>query len=164
MAIDWKALTKDKKVLAAAGVGGGLGLYVYVKRKRQAGAGGATTADTGQPVAGAVGDSGAVDAYNNLQSELENLQGQITALYGGAPLPTAQQAVAPPTPTSAGFALHRIGTLGGTYNLRDIARRFAPNPSSPNSVEAELRRLVAANPALKGKTSLPGGFALKVPG
>ncbi len=159
MAFDWKALTKDKKVWAFGAAGAGLGLYVYLKRKQT---GGATT-DTGQPVAGAVGDSGAVDAYNNLQSELENLQGQITALYGGAPLPTAQQAVAPPTPTAPGYALHRIGTLGGTYTLRDIARRFAPNPASPDSVEAELRRLVAANPALRGKTSLPGGFALKVP-
>jgi hypothetical protein len=101
VAVDVRAFFRDKKVWAAAAAGGGLGLYVYLKRKQQMGAGGVDVT-TGQPITPGVADSSAVDAYNNLQGELENLQGQITALYGGAPLPTAQQAVAPkPSPTPA---------------------------------------------------------------
>jgi hypothetical protein len=95
VAINWRGLVKDKKLLAAGGAGAGLGLLVYMRRKQQAG--GAAGVETGQPLQPGTADSGAVDAYNNLQSELENLQGQITALYGGAPLPSAQQAVAPTT-------------------------------------------------------------------
>jgi hypothetical protein len=122
VAFNWRGLVKDKKLLAFGGAGAGLGLLVYLRRKRQAGAGAGV--DTGQPVQPGTADSGAVDAYNNLQSELENLQGQITALYGGAPLPTAQQGVAPkpkpgpgPTPapksTQRYVSTSRLGGSGG---------------------------------------------------
>lgn len=74
------------------------------------------------------------------------------------------------TPTATGGAtaaakveLHRIGVVGQSYGLRDIAKRYAPDPNNPNSVEAMLRRIVNANPDLKGKTKVPGGYALKVP-
>ncbi len=169
MAVDVRRFLKDRKVWLAGAAGSGIGLYVYLRRRRRQMGAGATT-ETGQPInpaTGAAADSGAVDAYNNLQGELENLQGQITALYGGAPLPTAQQAVAPTTPSPKTgtwtMQLHRIGVVGKTYNLRDIARRFASNPSSADSVEAELHRIVQANPSLKGRTTLPGGFALQTP-
>jgi len=63
-------------------------------------------------------------------------------------------------------ALHRVGKVGQTLNLRDLAKRFAKEhweTENPDSVELMLRGIVDLNPSLKGKTSVPGGFALKVP-
>lgn len=64
--------------------------------------------------------------------------------------------------SSGGYTVHRIGRVGGTYNMRSQAQRFSPN-KSPDAVESFLRRMVELNPALRGRTTIPGGFALKVP-
>jgi hypothetical protein len=166
VAFDLRKLVKDKRVLAAAGAGGGLGLLVYLKRRKAgAASGGGGGADaTGQTIAPATLGNAGVDAYNNLQSGLEDLQGQINALG----VTNAQQAVSPTSPAAqvqaaTKYSTRRIGQVGKTYSLRSIAQRFAPIPGSANSVEAELRALVALNPGLRGRTALPGGYALKVP-
>lgn len=69
----------------------------------------------------------------------------------------------PVTRPSIRNELHRIGRVGQTYGLRDVARRYAPVPSNPDSVEAMLRRIVGANPQLRGRTTVPGGYPLIVP-
>ncbi len=163
------AWLKDKWLWGAAGVGGAAGLLVYLRRRS---AGGQMTpeqaAASGQTIQPPAFSDAGVGAYQNLQNEFESLQSNLDTFAsqlqdvqaGLAPSSPAQQAAANRT---FSLQLHRIGRVGTTYNLRDIARRYAPNPASANSVEAELRRIVAANPALKGRTTLPGGFALKVP-
>lgn len=157
---------RDKRVWAFGGAGAGLGLLVYLKRRQNAQNNQDVTGQTIQPTSI---DSAGVDAYNQLQSGLEQLQGEIEALQGGAPLPSPQQAVSPTHHgtqlhrASRGAELHRIGRLGGTYNLRAVAAKYARNPTSPASVESELRRIVQANPSLRGKTTVKGGFPLRVP-
>lgn len=61
-----------------------------------------------------------------------------------------------------GHSLRRVGRVGTPVSLRDTAARFAPS-QHPDAIESTLRRIVALNPALKGKRTIPGGFALKVP-
>lgn len=58
--------------------------------------------------------------------------------------------------------LHRYGVVGHTYTLRSVASRFAPS-TNPDAVEVMLRRIIAANPDLAGRTTLPGGYLLRVP-
>jgi hypothetical protein len=64
------------------------------------------------------------------------------------------------------LALHRVGKVGQTLNLRVQAKRFAKKyfkSDKPNAVEVMLRELVRHNPDLAGSTTIPGGFPLKVP-
>jgi hypothetical protein len=64
------------------------------------------------------------------------------------------------------LALHRVGKVGQTLNLREQAKRFAKKyfkSDKPNAVEVMLRELVRHNPDLAGSTTIPGGFPLKVP-
>ncbi len=88
--------------------------------------------------------------------------------YVGPP-PLGQFSIIPVAPTAAvslpkapTFAtqLHRVSRV---WNLRAYAKRFAPDPNNPTSVEAELRRIVAANPTLAGRTTIPSGYAVKTP-
>jgi hypothetical protein len=170
MAVQVPAWLRDKKVWAFAGAGGGLGLLVYLQRRKRGQQSGVDPT-TGQQVANpATFDDAGINAYQNLQNEFESLQSNVSSqldILGNRidALPDAQQAVTPHPAPKLGWTtqLHRIGVPGKTYNLRDIARRFAPNPASASSVEYELQRIVAANPSLRGKTTLPGGFALQTP-
>lgn len=72
----------------------------------------------------------------------------------------------PPAPNvvtgPVGSALQRYGKLGGKYSLRSVAARYASS-SHPDAVEAMLQRIVRANPSLKGRKTLTGGFPLIVP-
>jgi hypothetical protein len=64
------------------------------------------------------------------------------------------------------IALHRVGKVGQKLNRRDQAKRFAKKyfkSDKPDEVESMLRRIVELNPDLGGGTTIPGGFALKVP-
>lgn len=56
----------------------------------------------------------------------------------------------------------RIGKVGQPQNPRGTAARYAPS-QHPDAVEATLRRIVQLNPALRGRTSWPGGYLLTVP-
>src|SRR6266487_2975463 len=86
MAIDFKKLVKDKKLLAVAGVGGALGLGIaYARRK---GGGSASPAD--QPVSTvtapyvpltpATYDSSLSDIYEGFNQTALDLQNQINAI------------------------------------------------------------------------------------
>lgn len=147
---------RDKRVWAFGGAGAGLGLLVYLKRRQNA----TNNRDvTGQTIQPASIDSAGVDAYNQLQSGLEQVQSEIEQLQGGAPLPSPQQAVSPTHHgtqlhrASRRVELHRVGRVGRTYQLRELAQRFGTSTA----------RLRAANPELHGRSTVPGGFALKVP-
>lgn len=89
MAAQLPAWMRDKKVWAFAAAGGGLGLLVWLQRRKQAGAS-PVGADTGQQIVSPASfDDAGIGAYQNLQTEFETLQGQVTRLAD------AQQAVAP---------------------------------------------------------------------
>jgi hypothetical protein len=57
------------------------------------------------------------------------------------------------------------GPGNAPFSLRELARLLLPASmqNDPGAVEAELRRLVAANPSLRGKTTAPGGHLLTIP-
>lgn len=77
--------------------------------------------------------------------------------------PSTQPPSQPGTPKPK-FTLHYIGKLHGKpQNIRAVAKRFAPHPDNADNVEIELRRIIALNPQLRGKSTVPGGFPLKVP-
>lgn len=170
MAINWKALARNKRVWAVAGIGGAAGLGVAVARRKKATSPADMPVDqlTGGPYvpnAPGVFDSSLQDLYEGFNATAADLQQQVNDISDqlGQRTPTSPS-TPPPTATTPKrqYSLHKIGVQGRTYNLRDIARRFAPTPSNPNSVEAELRALVKANPKLRGKSTIPGGFPLRV--
>jgi len=161
---DFKKLIKDKRLLAVAGVGGALGVGVAVARKK--GAGVANPADLPVssvtapyvPLTPATYDSSLSDIYEGFNQTALDLQNQINAIGDQLDQTTPPTATTPSVTTTT--QLHRVSRI---WNLREYAKRFAPNPASASSVEAELRRIVAANPALKGRTTIPSGFAVKTP-
>lgn len=82
------------------------------------------------------------------------------------PVPVANGPVAPPTTTpTTGTATTRLEThrISVATSIHDLAVRFADDPTNPDSVEAMVRRIYDANPTLRGKTTAPAGFAVKVP-
>lgn len=132
MAVDVQGFLKDKKVWAFGGVGAGLGLLVYLRRKKQPAGGASGTDASGQPyqvIQPAAADSSSIDAYNNLQNEIENLAGQVTGLYGGT-LPTAQQAVAPTNTAKAysysGAYANVLSQIRATYKSPGVEALKAP--------------------------------------
>jgi hypothetical protein len=125
-----------------------------------------------------------VDAGNGFQEMLSNLSQQIGTLNttittanqqaatsgGGLWDPAARGLPRVPTSPHASPGVHSAYFIGGGklnqhYSLRDEARRLLPasQRNNPDAVEAELRRLVAANPSLRGRTYLLGGHRYRMP-
>ena len=165
---------RDPKILAVGGIGALAGLYVLAKNRGKgsaAGTGEGTDASSTGAIPGAPYSSLNTDLYNAVQDSTSALQDKLAGLAQSVQETNLRinqlNQQPPPSPGSQPpgkrAGLHRIGSVGRLYNIRDVAKRFAPNPNSPDSVEAELRRLVSANPSLKGKRVIPGGYALRVP-
>ena len=122
--MDWKNLIKDRKVQLAAAGGGLLGLVVLVKKKN---AGGATTAATTGAASGTVGsaggssagyagtyDSSGTDAYNNLQTSLDNQLGGFRASLSQL---QDQLAALQPSGTSQGGSSDYTPSIGGSGSV-----------------------------------------------
>lgn len=113
-----KGLLRQRGVWIAGAAGAGLGLLVYLRRR----AAGSSNEGGGAQVVGstidpATLDSSGYNAYQNLQSELENLAGHVTALetIAGNNPSNPQGAMAPP-PASSGATpggVHYVMARGG---------------------------------------------------
>jgi len=62
----------------------------------------------------------------------------------------------------------RLDTTTGTSSPAHHQKGAAPGGAkpagpSPDTVEAFVRRIVKANPALKGRTTIPGGMEIRIP-
>jgi hypothetical protein len=166
MAIDLKALVKDKRLWVVAGVGGGAGLLVLL-RNRSAGGGAAAAGDqaagevTGT-IPGAAGQfpgSPGIDAYNAVQDVGASLADQLGGQYQDILDALSQlPGTAPPNPSSPPGSAPKTGSIVGSHgtkvtssmSLRDFARRYAGAPNNPTSVEATLRWIIANNQWLTG--------------
>jgi hypothetical protein len=155
--------TREGKI---AGGAGAVLLVVLLALRR----GGGGSAGGGVPLQGQVDQTlqDRLDQFGMSGGTLEDLIGSTGQLAGSVdqlrdvletqnPLPTT-----PPAASSSGYSVRRIGKVGGSYSTRSQALRFSPKKDA-NSVELFLRELVRLNPKLKGRTTIPGGFALKVP-
>lgn len=168
MAIDWKALARDRRMWAVAGVGGAAGVGVAVYRRRHGPATPATGTDqaalSSAPYASmqpSVYDSSLQDIYEGFNQTALDLQRQISDIDSqlGQTSPTGP--TSPPPPSAA-----RPAPLGGWHGtrigsqltLRQLAARYARAPGQPNSVEGTLRQIVTRNPWL---TSTPAGQAIR---
>jgi hypothetical protein len=163
-------LSRDQKLLAGTVAGGGLlALLVLARRGGKGGAGadptGTALDTTGQPYVqpGVFSDAG-TGAYNNLQAEIEAITGRLDDLVSvgqppGTPLPPPPS----PAPSSRQFTVR--GRFNQNVNLRQLATWITPpaQRGNPNAVESWLRRLVAANPGLRGQSSALGGHRLNLP-
>lgn len=134
MAIDWKALGRDKRLWAVAGVGGAAGVGVAVYRRRHGPASPATGTDqaalSSAPYASmqpSVYDSSLQDIYEGFNQTSLDLQRQITDIQAQldqttppsstpAPTPTPKPAPKPlpkPTPVKRYITTSRLGGTGG---------------------------------------------------
>lgn len=101
------------------------------------------------------------------------------ATYGGPPQtlppdgtpsspvpPTGSTGSTPPTPTASdylGAGVHRIGVVGRSYTMRSIATRATRDRGNATVVETNLRRIVAVNPHLRGRSTVTGGTIVVIP-
>lgn len=107
MAIDWRALARDRRLWAVGGIGGAAGLYVAYRRR-----GGAGSPASGMNQAAALGaggpyatmqpsvyDSSLQDIYEGFNQTALDLQRQITELQGQMDRPAPPSSTTPPPPT-----------------------------------------------------------------
>jgi len=166
MAIDLKALVKDKKVLAVAGAGAALGAFSLYKKRSGAAGGTAsnsaatTTSGTGY-TPGSLGsyDSSATDAYNNIQTSVDNqlgtFQNQLTQIQdqlSKVSTPVATGGTTSNTSTSLAPGYGWFATGGKTYTVDSIAKRYGITSQA----------LVSLNPSLQGKSVVPINTPVKV--
>lgn len=151
---------KDPTILTVGGIGAAAGLYVLAKNKGKTGTGVDAGASSTGAIPGAPYSSLGTDFYNAIQDSTSSLQDKLAGLQQSVQdvnLRISKLPVYNPAPIrrqpNPGYHLHRIGRVGQSYSLASEASRFG-------TTIATLRSL---NPALRGKNSIPGGFALKVP-
>jgi hypothetical protein len=137
-----RKLTREQKLmLGTAGGGGALALLVLARRGSKGGAGGGSAdgsmATTGQPyVQPAQYSDAGISAYNNLQSEIEQLGGRLDDLGNvGQHTPTP---VVPATP-AAGHALSgpwRKFIIRKGQTLQDLVNKSHPAWTAAERAEA----------------------------
>lgn len=151
-----------------------LGLTYLLYRHNAAAKAAAGTAVTGNGASTTTTDPTSTDAMQQLGTAQLGMLNTISGQLGSVAslLPTT------PTTSATGAAAGTSGTshtvtgpakaipmpiirggFGAHTSLRDVAQGLLPvsQQSNPNAVESELRRLVAVNPSLRGKTYLLGG-------
>lgn len=152
--IGGKKWFKNPWVLAGGG-GATLALGTLAMRRR----GSADTANSGVLQPANLGDAG-TSGYNNLQGEIEAIQGQYSQFGSQADIDALQKQLAdvqahlspgnqsdPPK-----YGLHAIGTKGKTYTWASQASRF----------HTTIAWLQALNPSVNRK-GIPGGTRLLTP-
>ena len=160
MAINVKALLKDKKVLGVVGVGAALGAYTLYKKNKSGTASGAattTTSGTGYTT-GSLGsyDSTATDAYSNIQNsvdnqlagfgqQLSNLQDQLSSL------PPGGSATGTPSGTTSAAVLP--WKAENIYTAASVANRFG----------ISVDQLQAANPGQNVRSGVARNVTINVP-
>lgn len=160
------AWVRTHRTQAIAGAVGAVALLALYMRHRAASSN-SLPADT----VGVAPDTTATDLENWVQDALSGENNYLAAQLAASQTPPAPK---PATPVQTGSSGVRLaangefvvpGAFNQTVSLRLIAADLLP-PSlrnSPNAVQAELLRLVAANPGLKGKTTFLGGHLLRLP-
>lgn len=76
-------------------------------------------------------------------------------------VPPTGQTNPPVTPSGGTFIVP--GKLNQHVSLRTVAASLLPRGANANAIQTELKRLVAANPALRGHTTTLGGHRLNRP-
>lgn len=187
------AMTHQPQAAAAAGGLVVVVLALRARAKRSAGGSSAPAVGDTAATAGTAGTyTAGLVAPNTSTSDIENyMQDQLNALQSSVDAQLSAAANQPtepapgsgvPRPIDPGNVIRRPpvgsprpavppgtfiipGKLDQGVALRSIAASLLPanERNNPNAVEAALRRLVAANPSLKGRTTAPGGHRLKRP-
>jgi hypothetical protein len=160
------------------------GYYVYKKRAASSASSAAattTSTDTGTNTTTGGMDYGPalISAEYSLQNQLGVLdsavgsntsaEGANTAAVTNNNVDLGKNTLAVTGNTASQASHTKQFTVPGSFNqkvgLRDIAKAMLPPnmQKQPNAVESELRRLVSANPGLKGSSFAYGGHKLNSP-
>ena len=171
-----------KRTMIQIGIGifGLLLAYLLLRAQRRGAAqadAGYSYPNVGQASGGGVPSGGVdlaafSDLFAGLEQSIANLRNPTTTPTGmPTRAPQYNPVIRPPTgPTAPVTAsapathieIHQYGVVGQSYSLRSVATRFAGS-TNPDAIEAMLRRIITANPDLAGRTTLPGGYRLRVP-
>jgi LysM repeat protein len=180
MALDVKALAKDKRLQLAAGGGAVLGLVALIRKRSS---GDTTGTDSGQTagaktytgsgsVAGGY-DSTATDVYNNLQTSLDNqlgeFRGQLTSIQSqldkATPTPKVGQTPIPKPPAKRKLKIvHKTPIPKPPTKPRTTIK--IPHGSTLSGLASKygtsVPRLMQLNPSIKNANRISAGASLRV--